>query len=184
MDILVQNARVAFAKGLFEASAAEAGGKPKFNSKFIIPPDHPQVEEIRAAEAAVAKEKWGDKAPAVLKQLRATADKMFLKDGDTQNSDGFEGMLFFSANKDTRPSTYDRARTPVTAQDGVIYSGCYVNVRVSIWAMDNQFGKRINGELNGVQFVRDGDAFGGGSKAADADDFPDLDAGGIEDPFN
>ena len=45
---------------------------------------------------------------------------------------------------------------------------------VDFWAQDNQFGKRVNATLTGVQFVRDGDSFGGARVAA-ADDFDVLD---------
>jgi hypothetical protein len=46
---------------------------------------------------------------------------------------------------------------------------------VEIWAQDNNYGKRINASLKGVQFVRDGDAFAGGG-AASPDEFEDLSA--------
>lgn len=42
--------------------------------------------------------------------------------------------------------------------------------------MDNNFGKRINASLGGVQFYRDGDAFAGGGVASE-DDFDDVSEG-------
>ena len=39
--------------------------------------------------------------------------------------------------------------------------------------MDNQYGKRINATLRGVQFVSDGEPFAGG-QPADADEFDIL----------
>ncbi len=59
------------------------------------------------------------------------------------------------------------------AADGKPYSGCYVNGIVDIWAQDNGFGRRLNATLKGVQFVKDGDAFSGGT-AVSADAFDDL----------
>ena len=58
---------------------------------------------------------------------------------------------------------------PKTAQK-YIYSGCYVDCSVEIWAQDNQYGQRVNAQLRGVMFVRDGDAFGAGGSAS-ADEF-------------
>ena len=58
-------------------------------------------------------------------------------------------------------------RTPLTAKDGVIYPGCYVNVSIDFWAQDNSYGKRINAQLRGVQFVKDGERLGGSVAAAD-----------------
>lgn len=68
-------------------------------------------------------------------------------------------------------------------EDGIIYSGCYVNLRAEIWCQDNKWGQCVRAKLLGVQFVEDGDAFGSGSKPASADDFPDLEDGTEDDPF-
>jgi hypothetical protein len=45
---------------------------------------------------------------------------------------------------------------------------------VELWAQDNQYGKRINASLGGVQFAKDGESFGGGGNVVEADDFDDL----------
>lgn len=53
--------------------------------------------------------------------------------------------------------------------DGRPYSGCYVNAKVQIWAQKDKYvGVRCT--LVSVQFVKDGDAFGGGGPAT-ADGF-------------
>jgi hypothetical protein len=57
--------------------------------------------------------------------------------------------------------------------DGTLYSGCYVVVHVNIWAQDNQFGKRINCGLLGVQFYKDGEAFSGG-RISSVDEFDEI----------
>lgn len=179
---LLEDTRVAFAPSIFEKSSTD-GGKETFNAKFIVEPGSPQAKALEACELRVAKEKWGDEAEKVLKIAHSEAKNKVLRDGDLQRSAGFEGMLFVSALNEERPSAFDRARRPVAKEDGVIYSGCYVNVRLEIWAQANKWGNCVRVKLLGVQFVRDGDAFGSGSKPAAADDFPDLDAGGVEDPF-
>jgi hypothetical protein len=183
-EMLILRARIAFANGIFTASAAEEGGKKKFNAKFILEPDHKQIDKIRALEDEVAKDKWGKDAEKIMKRIRATADKMFLRDGDTQRADGFEGNLYFSANNDKRPTVFNKDRSSIAEEDGIIYSGCYVNVKVNLWAQDNQYGQRINGELLGVQFAGDGDSFSAGAPPAAADDFPDMEDGADDaDPF-
>ena len=67
-------------------------------------------------------------------------------------------------------------RSPLTEADGVIYAGCYVNASIEFWAQDNNFGKRINAQLRGVQFNGDGDAFSAG-RPADADEFEEVSSG-------
>lgn len=177
MKITIENARLAFAQHLFEAGTVGGEGEPAFSCTAIIPKDHPAIAELRAAEEAVAKEKFGAKAAEELKAIRAK-DRGVVHDGDTKsNYDGFEGNAFVSARSKTRPTVIDRDRSPLVAADGRPYSGCYANVMVEIWAQNNAYGKRINAQLMGVQFVKDGDSFGGGAGPAAADDFPDLDAG-------
>jgi hypothetical protein len=67
----------------------------------------------------------------------------------------------------------DRDKTPLTSADGRPYAGCFVNASVELWAQDNNFGKRINASLRGVQFFKDGDAFSGGGAASD-DEFDSV----------
>lgn len=172
MEIRLQNVRLSFPQ-LFKAETVNGEGKPAFSASFLINPNDPQIKMIEEAIETTAREKWGAKAEAILKQLRAQ-DKTALHDGDLKsNYAGFEGMLYISARNAARPLVIDRNKSPLTEQDGKPYAGCYVNAKVDLWAQDNNFGKRINATLSGVQFLRDGEAFAGG-RAASEDDFDDL----------
>lgn len=179
MKIMLNNVRLAFAQHLFEAGTVGGEGEPAFSVTAIMEgSNHPAIAELTKVEEQLAKEKWGAKADTILKELRAK-DRGVNHDGDLKASyDGFEGNRYVSARAKTRPTVIDRDRTPLVAADGRPYSGCYANVQVEVWAQDNQYGKRINAQLLGVQFVRDGDSFGGGARPADPDDFGDLSAEG------
>jgi hypothetical protein len=178
MKIKLNQVRLAF-PNLFEAKAFNGEGKATFDATFLIDPKDPQVEAINSAIDVVAKEKWGAKADAVVKQLRAT-DKVAIHDGDLKaNYAGFPGMLYVSARSEVRPTVIDRDKSPLTSHDGRPYAGCYVNASVEIWAQDNGFGKRVNASLRGVQFVKDGDAFAGGAPA-DVDEFDAVDADEVD----
>lgn len=175
MKIKLTNVRLAF-PALFEAQTVNGEGKPAFSASFLIDPKDPQVKTINAAIEQVAKDKWGAKADAMLKTMRAT-DKTALHDGDTKAQySGFEGMLYISSRSATRPLVIDCDKTPLVEADGKPYAGCYVNASVELWAQDNNYGKRINASLAGVQFFKDGDAFAGGG-AAREDEFDDITAG-------
>lgn len=183
MKFTLKNVRLSF-PNLFVATTmgTDAKEKPAFNAAFLIDPTDPQVAELNKAMDAAGREKWGDKAAATLKALRA-ADKVCLRSGDLKAQyQGYEGMLYVSARSAARPTVLNSDKTPLTEQDGKPYSGCYVNAVLDIYAQDNSFGKRINASLMGVQFARDGDAFSGG-RPASTDDFDDLSdgagAGGI-----
>jgi hypothetical protein len=172
MKVKLNNVRLSFAQ-LFEAKTVNGEGKPAFSASFLINPNDPQVAAINAAIEAVAKDKWGTKADATLKVMR-TADKTCLHSGDLKaNYDGFEGMLYISSRNALRPLVIDVDKSPLVAEDGKPYSGCFVNASIELWAQDNNYGKRVNATLMGVQFFKDGESFSGGG-VADADDFDDL----------
>lgn len=175
MKIKLSNVRLAFPT-LFEAKTVNGEGKPAFSASFLLDPADPQVSELNKAIESVARDKWGAKADAILKQMRAQ-DKVCLHDGDLKsNYDGFPGNLYVSSRSAARPLVIDTDKTPLAESDGKPYAGCYVNASIELWPQDNNYGKRINASLRGVQFLRDGDAFAGGAPAS-ADEFDDISAG-------
>jgi hypothetical protein len=172
MKIKLNAVRLSFPQ-LFEAKTVNGEGKPAFSAAFLISPKDPQIAMINTAISSVAAEKWGIKADAILKTIRA-ADKTCLHSGDLKsNYDGFEGMMYISARNPLKPSVVDTNKSPLVAEDGRPYAGCYVNAVLELWTQDNNYGKRVNATLMGVQFYKDGESFVGGG-VADADDFDDL----------
>lgn len=98
------------------------------------------------------------------------SDKICLKDGDETSRDEYQGHYTIKASTKKRPLVIDRNKSPVTEDDNIVYAGCYVNGIVTLWVQNNQFGKRINAQLDGIQFVRDGEPFGEGGIEVDAFD--------------
>lgn len=172
--IMLADVRLAFPQ-LWVATKVNDAGKAAFSAAFLMPPDHPAVAKIKAAIAETAKAKWGEKAAEILQALVA-ADKICLHNGDTKsNLEGYAGNLFVSARGPMRPLIIDANKSPLTEADGRPYSGCYVNAQIALWAQQNNFGKRVNAQLRGVQFLRDGEAFSGGG-VADPDEFETVEA--------
>lgn len=181
--MLLKDARLAFPK-LFEAEQVNGQGDPKFGCSLIIAPDHPQIAEINAKMDAVGKAKWGAKWPTVKKAMEKQ-DRLALHDGDIKSKyDGYAGNLYISATaqESSPPTVVDRDRSPLSKTSGRPYAGCYVNASLEFWAQDNQFGQRVNAQLRGVQFLRDGDAFAAG-RPADADEFDDVAEGAEGEDF-
>lgn len=175
MKVKLKNVRLAF-PALFEAKTVNGEGKPAFSAALLLDPADPQVKVINAAIEQVAKDKWGAKSDAILVGLRKT-DKLALHDGDTKAQyDGFPGNLYISSRSATRPLVIDADKSPLIEADGKPYAGCYVNASIELWAQDNNYGKRVNASLGGVQFFQDGDAFAGGG-AASEDEFDDVTSG-------
>ena len=183
MRIRLPNTRAAFVN-VFQARAVNSGDEPRFSCSFIFPGPDLVVDykegdtwhkgaSLRELIDRVGQEKWGAKWPQIKKELE-TKDRTCLHDGDGKAQyDGFEGNWYVSSSSKTRPDVRDADRTPLTPTDGRPYAGCYVTGIVDLWAQDNQYGKRINAGLAGIQFVRDGDAFSGG-RPADEDDYDDV----------
>lgn len=181
--VMLKDARLAF-PNLFEPTTVNGEGKPRYSATLIIPADHPQLAEIKHKIEAVAKEKWREKAPALLSGLYKTG-KVALHDGDEKAQyDGFAGNMFITAaaQENAAPAVVDRDRAPLSARSGRPYAGCFVNVSLEFWAQDNAYGKRLNCTLRGVQFLRDGDSFSAG-RPADADEFDDVTEGAGADDF-
>jgi len=166
MKIQLKNVRLSFPdlfkKGKPFGDAAEGA----FGATFLIDRDDPELATIRSAIKELVKNE--------LKGAKLSPDKVCLRDGNDKDYKGFEGTFYLNARNKIRPTVVNRDRSPITEEDGIIYAGCYVNAIVDLWAMDNQFGKRINASLLGVQFFKDGEAFSGGISVSKSDDFEEL----------
>lgn len=184
MKITVKNVRLAFPH-LFTPKAVGEDGKKYFKAAFPIEPDSATHKQIKEAMIAAAKEKWDEKAATIFKKLKEDRKLCFEEKSPSNDSgevyNGFEGMYVLNATRNASRGRVtlvgrDPKKGPLAEEDGVLYGGCYVNAIVDVWAQDNtsdRGGKRINCELLGVQFVKDGEAFGGGA-AASVDDFEVL----------
>ncbi len=171
-------ARTAF-MSVFKPKAFEAGGKEKYEVTFILDPKAAYIKQIEAAMLHVAVQRWGaEKGPGILEGLVKKNKVGFQRgprvDKNDEPLDGFEGMFNLKASNETQPTLLDADRTVLT-KPGKLYSGCYVVGSVEAWAQDNDFGRRVNFTLRGVQFQKAGDAFGGGAPA-DVDEFEDISA--------
>ena len=189
----IKGARLSFANGLFTASSLEDNQTKKFGCDLILVPGAEVLEvlpdgtkrktTIEAAMLKVADEAWKGKGKAMLAALEAS--KKCHRDGDLKTDkageprDGYAGNWFITAKNAQRPGTYARDGSPVTAEDGVVYSGCYVYGIVELYANVQPTKKGVFASLLGVRFERDGDAFGGGGTAASDDFDPATDAADI-----
>ena len=178
--IMLANVRLAF-PSIFQMSSVKPGDKPAFSASFLMPPDHPAILIVQQAITMVANTKWGDQAAEILRALIA-GDRVCLHNGDSKSQfDGYAGNMFVSARSPSRHLVIAQDRSLLAETDGKPYSGCYVNAQIAVWAMQNSYGKRVNAQLRGVQFLRDGDAFGGGA-VAQAEEFEVIESGDADAP--
>jgi hypothetical protein len=183
--VLLKNVRLSY-PDLFQPGTPPAGSTsgPKYGGQFIFAPGSDAYKVASAELVRVATEKFGKNAPAILAELpkdkkcMRKGDGNLDKEGNVRN--GYVGMFYITARNKTRPIVVDRDKSPLVEADGKPYGGCYVNVTVDIYAHDKPgLGKRVDATLLAVQFVSDGEAFGG-SKGS-ADDFDEIEDDGEKD---
>ena len=167
--ILLNNVRLSF-PSVFQRSVFD-GKEGKYEATFLIPKSDTKLKAQLDAAIDEAIKAAGIKVPS---------DKRCLKDGDQSDYDGYEGAWSLKAANNKRPTVIDRDKSPIVEGDEKLYAGCYVNAVIDLWLQDNSYGKRVNANLYGVQFVKDGEAFGAGPVNV-FDDFQDLDGDGDED---
>ena len=147
---------------IWEPKQVNGTGDPKYSCCLLIKKSDTNalaairkaIEAIKTDPASLAK--WGGKLPPKLKEP--------LRDGDEEKDDeNYAGCYFLNANasENRRPKIIDRACNDVLDQDEV-YSGCYANVKVSIYAYNNpKGGKGISAGLVAIQKTKDGPRLGG-----------------------
>ena len=157
---------------------------PKFKIECRIPKDDAKtLKSIRAAmkEAYVAK--FGTDKKQWKPIFREDGffdehlsidgkDGFLLRDGKYHSSEdpSYENEVFFSASNKTRPTCgklvkggWKRISDPEDIRE-VLYSGCYADVVIQVYAFDNKQAKStgVGASLQAVVFAEDGERLGGG----------------------
>lgn len=169
------NARLSFAR-LNKPEAFNGQGKPRYTASFIIEPGSKAEKDLVSAMKFVAVDEWGEANGKKTYEALVRTQKTCLNDGNNKPDIAeYQDMLVINgaAQVGAPPSlVYTKNGKNVAIDDderenqSIIYSGCMVNVRLNIWAQDNDFGKRINAGIAGVQFAGDGDRLGGSASAS------------------
>lgn len=204
MEIILKNVRLSFPD--LRKRGRPAKDKPnepgKYGAQGIMDKESEAHILLRNTLIAVAKERWPESYVSIIKSLGN--DKKCLRDGDL-NLDGnnkvreeYKGKVYVKAsNKDPVPLIAAIAKRTEVGPDGVErkvwnllppesgkpYGGCYVNLKVDVYAMDSKdHGKGIHASLLAVQFVKDGTSFGGAP--ATPDGFDDVEGAVEEEEAN
>lgn len=184
--VKLHNVRLSY-EHIFTPSAFDEKSEPKYSATLIIPKDHPDLPVIKRAMFEAGQETFpsdfvGSQWPKGFSCSLKDADTAVDANGEilAEKQTAYKGCFVLEANSTRRPVVVDRKKAAVTEADGVIYSGCYVNV--SLAAAGYTYAKVKKGVkcyLNGVQFVQDGERFGSDA----TNDFDELDGGADDDDF-
>ena len=86
-----------------------------------------------------------------------------LRDGSEKSHvDGYdEDIVFITARSPRKVVVVDANMSPLAAEEGRPYAGCYVNAVIDVYPyVHPKSGAGISASLRAVQFKRDGDPFG------------------------
>ena len=179
--VMLRNVRLSY-EHIFQPSAMDDNSTAKYSADIIIPKDHQDLPALKHALLEAGIEKFPQAFSASKPWPMGFTSA--LKDGD-KDVDGsgvllgeknpeYRGCYILRTQSTRRPVTLGRRKEQLTEADGVIYSGCYVNISAAFAGYE--FGKIKKGVtcyLNGVQFVADGERFGSDATG----DFDELDGG-------
>ncbi len=163
VKLLTPKARLSY-PALIRAKSMEEGQEPKFSCALIFDAEAqatPEFKALKAAAAAAAKAKWGDKVPSNVRNP--------FRDGAEKDSEGYgPGTVFMNVSTKQKPGVVQN--TPAGMQpiidENDIYAGMYVMVSVSPYAYDQKGNKGVAFGLNNVLKVADGEPLGGRTSAA------------------
>ena len=160
-DVMLTNVRLSY-PSLFKEAAPHEGKPGKFQATFIL--DKVEHKNL-IAELQKVQSECAESRSAFIDD-----DRWVIKDGDEVHKKALKrgkekpeviGKVTISAKNIIRPEVVDRKCSPVTEADGIIYAGCYVNAIISIYAYTKCTRHVVCANLKKVQFLKDGDAFGG-----------------------
>jgi len=166
MQVVTPKGRAFYAFVFRPQEAMQKDRDPNYALTLAFDKDSKGIKRLQDAIEAVAKEKFGVKAAALLKSGQL---KNPLRDGDVERegNEQFAGKLFLTARSKDKPPVVDMDAEPLMSQDD-FYSGCYARMDVWFYAFDKAGNKGVAGILNNVQKLGDGERVGGRRSAAEA----------------
>lgn len=170
--IRIKNVRLSFPDLFVPRRYMDDPTKPlKYKAHFLVPHGSPQEKEIKTAINTVNKEQWGDR-----KKLYPVNASLCFRNGNDTEYDGYENHGYLVASNEYRPAIFDQYKKPLDDNDGTIYAGCYVHAVVRVWAQTGHGARKVNAELRGVMYHREGVAFAGSGKIniAEFAEFDDI----------
>jgi len=159
--LMLKNVRLSYAN-LFEPRENQSGHL-RYSTALLIPKDHPQVKAIKAAINDEGETKFGKKWASMVKKNGLPlhdADE----DGKADDNVEYEGNYYINTSSKRKPQVVDRQVQPIL-DESEIWSGCFCNVSIAVFAFEVPENKGVSFGLNNVQLVKEGDRLGGAANA-------------------
>ena len=163
---------------IFEAKEPQGGGDPKYSVTLLIPKsDTVTLGKIKEAMAE-ARENFCARNGANALPVKPNHT---LHDGDGMRDNGepfgpeCKGCYTITVSSKQKPIVVDAFRNEIT-DPGEVYSGCYANVKIGLFAYSASGNKGIGAGLEVIQKVRDGERLSGGNSTDGFEVLDDDDA--------
>ncbi len=161
--------RVSFPDAYKPRKMEGSDGDPKYAVTLLFD-DGADLAEMKAAAAAAAKEKFGDKVKGLRSPFRA---------GDDKEYDGYAGKTYVRFSSPQAPAVVDGRKQPITEASGRFYAGCFARVSWTCYAYDKGGNRGVAFGLGNIQKTGDGEPFS--SRTTADDDFDEVDDGSAAD---
>jgi hypothetical protein len=160
---------------VFEPRPFEPGDPPKYSVVLTIDKKaapSTALAEMKKAVQAVAMDRWGKDAPAMLLngQLRNP-----IRDGDAPGShESLKGKIYFRASEDAdhKPPVFDELGKTQLVGDEDFFSGCTARLKVDVWSYEAKGNKGVGLSLRAVQRVGVGERLDGRTKVESFEEAP------------
>lgn len=188
--VTLEMVRTSYFKG-FVKTKSTAEGKEAYRSNFLIEEGSKFFKKnIKKLDAMIEQlEEANGWKPGTYEKLDRTR-KSYFGVGEYTNSEGdvpsgYENAAAVKGSNANRIRIVDRdGKTPIHEDDDRIASGDYVNVVLSFYAQTkkDKGGKGVFCTIEGIQFVKEGERFGGGGlRDGEFGDLGDDDEGDEDD---
>lgn len=188
--VLCRDCRLAYPHAFEPYKGKDAGAKAKYGTVGLWP----KADKARLPSVKMI----ADHIKIMMAENRTdeiAATNKFLRNGDLSGKADFKGNWTISASELRPPTLRSNRRDPRSGKvinlqpgrdNGVIYGGCWANILIRPWWMNNNWGKKVNAGLVAIQFLRDDEPFGQGRVAeedidATFDEFADDSDSGFDD---
>lgn len=140
---------------VFKPSAFQGEGEPKFSINLLVPKTNDEfIKNLRGLQDAATKALY----PPTKKPQNF--EVWGITDGDETDDSAAAGCWVIKASNKSRPAIVDKDAVQII-DELEVYGGCYVRANINAKAYGTASKGGVTLELNVVQKIADGEAFGG-----------------------
>lgn len=183
--IFLSNVRLSFphiAEPQRQKNEVTGAERISYNAEFIMEPNHPGFAQFMARFGELAVTNAKEHAQAVMNMINTDRKSRCYGKGEEkikkttfQPYEGYPGMVYITAGRDTMPQIIQADGTAVDPANTMacqalarkLYGGCRVNAAVKPWWQkpnpQRQYGHGIRCDLIAIQFAADDTPFGEGA---------------------